>query len=275
MFRRILNTRALCAGLATAVLFAASLNTIAGETMAVTGKETEAVEETEEKVVSGVLNLDLNTHFISYGQDVWAAGAAWDDPLFNPSLELTIALGGNFNFILGTWWDVNDNADSSIGDAIQEIDVWAGFSYIAGPVTFKLLYQEWLFASDSERIVDFIVAVDTLLNPSLTVHGRVDGNGPQEEGVVFVLGIAEGFEAGPFTFNFPLNVAFATDEYHGGDAGFAYVSVGATASVPVPFLPGDWSAHAGVTYYHTDSGVIPTNPDEDFVTGNIGLTLAF
>ena len=31
-----------------------------------------------------------------------------------------------FNLYAGTWWDVNNNADSSISDAIQEIDVWLG-----------------------------------------------------------------------------------------------------------------------------------------------------
>jgi hypothetical protein len=40
---------------------------------------------------------------MSFGQDVWAAGNNWDDPLFHPSLELNFDLGSGFTGILGTW----------------------------------------------------------------------------------------------------------------------------------------------------------------------------
>ncbi len=238
---------------------------------------TKMEEEAKVDPVSGSLNLDVNTHFISYGLDVWAAGAAWDDALFNPSFELNIALGGGFTFIIGTWWDVNDNAVSSIGGrGIQEVDVYGGLGYTVGLVSFTALYQEWMYGGGSERIVDFIVAVDTFLNPSLTIHGRVDGDDlGLEEGIVGVVGIEEGFDAGPVSISFPAAVAFATDNYHGGDGGFAYASLGVNASVPLTFLPGDWSLHAGVTGYYTNDEVIPSNPDETFITGNAGLTLAF
>lgn len=269
---------AISAGIGIALL-SSPLAAMAG-TMMAPGKESKEVvveEKVEKKVVSGTLSLDVNTHFISYGLDVWGAGTEWRDCLFNPSLELTLALGGNFNFIIGTWWDVTDNTDSSIGDSVDEVDVWGGFGYTAGPVSLTLLYQEWMYAGDSERIVDFTIGVDTFLHPSLTVHGRVDGIGSigQETGCAFVLGVEEGFDAGPVTFSFPVAVGFMTDNFQGGDGGFGYVSAGANASVPLPFLPGDWSAHAGVTYYHTNGDVIPSNPDEDFVTGNAGITLAF
>jgi hypothetical protein len=229
----------------------------------------------EEDPVSGTLALMVNTHFISYGADVWAAGLEWDDVLFNPSFELTIDLGGGFGFIIGTWWDVNDNADSNIGDAIQEVDVWAGLSYATGPLTFTLLYQEWMYASDSDRIVDFKVAFDTLFSPYILIHGRVDAGPTPDEGIVGVLGGSYGFEAGPVSFTIPASVAFATDDYFGGDGGFAYASTGLSASVPLPFLPGEWSFSAAVNYYYTMSDVYPSNPDENIVTGTTGLTLSF
>lgn len=232
------------------------------------------IEEPEPKVVSGTLSLAVNTHFILYGLDVWGAGSSWDDILFNPSIELSLDLGGGFSFILGTWWDVNDNAESNI-DNIQEIDVYAGFGYSVDKWSFTLLYQEWLYASQSERIVDFIVGYDTFLNPSLTVHGRVDNGFGGDNGVVFVLGVSEGFEAGSVSFNFPLNVGFATDGFHGGDGGFAYASLALEVGVPLTFLPGDWSLDGALTGYYTYDEVIPTNPDDLFATGTIGLTLSF
>ena len=225
--------------------------------------------------ISGTLSFDVNTHFISYGADVWATGEDWDDPLFNPSFELNIAGTDRLKFIVGTWFDVNDNADTNIGDAIQEVDVWAGFSYSLEKVSFKLLYQEWMYASQVERIVDFVVAGNMFLSPSLTIHSRVDAGLGMKEGVVAVLGIAHALSAGDFSFSFPLNVAFATDEYHGGDGGYAFASIGANASLPLEFMPGSWTLNAGVTGYHTNDDVIPNNPEEAFVTGKLGFTLAF
>ena len=228
-------------------------------------------------IVTGTLGLNYNTHFVSYGQDMWNAGTGFGDKgTFNPSIELYFDLGSGFKGILGTWWDVNSNADSNIGDSIQEIDVWAGLGYTTGPWSFTLVYQEWLYASQSERIVDFKIAyADSFLNPSLMLHGRVDGAEPFDTGLVTVLGIAPGTKAGPVALTFPVQVAADTDGFHGGDGGFSFVSAGVAASVPVSFLPGSWSLNAGLTFYHTEGSVFPTNVDEDFLTGTIGLGLAF
>lgn len=262
--------------LGTAVLLAHSVT--AQEATPAEARESTPPEKPDAPAspVSGTFSLDVNTHFISYGADVWATGTSWRDPLFNPSLELNIAATDQLKFIIGTWWDVNDNAETSIGDKkIQEIDVWVGASYAFEKVTFKLLYQEWMYASQSERIIDLVVSGNVFLNPSLTIHSRIDSGLTVDEGVVGVLGIAHNMSAGPIGLSFPLNVAFATDEYHGGDAGYAFASIGANASVPLPFLPGNWSLNAGLTGYHTNEDVIPNNPDEAFLTGKLGLTLAF
>ncbi|MDB6132370.1 MAG: hypothetical protein JWM59_613 [Verrucomicrobiales bacterium] len=228
--------------------------------------------------VTGTLGLNYNTHFISYGQDIWQAGTDFgDNATFNPSFELNFDLSHGFKAILGTWWDVNKNAPSNIGDdVIQEIDVWGGFSYTVNKWSFSLLYQEWMYASQSERIVDFKIAyADGLLNPSLLLHGRVDGAEPFDTGLVTVLGIAPGTKAGPLTLTFPIQVAADTDGFHGGDGGFSFASAGVTASVPLKFMPGDWALNAGLIYYHTEKSVFPTNPDSDFLTGTIGLGLTF
>ncbi|MCB1095130.1 MAG: hypothetical protein KDN22_06075 [Verrucomicrobiae bacterium] len=267
---------------AAAVLVAGSaLPCFAGDEMPTLPSPPLPLAETKpSSSVSGSLSLDVNTHFISYGADIWGGGNDFEDALFNPSLELAWDLGNDFTFTLGTWWDINDKAVSSIGKNVQEVDVWAGISYGGGPVEISLTYQEWMYAEESERIVDLGLGFDAPLSPSLTIHGRVDdGASGGDLGVVAVAGIElPSFSLGAVEFSLPVNVAFATDGFHGGDAGFAYASAGVGASIPLAFMGdtmGSWALNAGVTYYYTNSDVIPNNPDESFFTGNVGIGLSF
>jgi hypothetical protein len=254
---------------------------IAGDEMSMPSAPAPApVEAAPSSSVSGSLSLDVNTHFISYGADIWGGGNDFDDALFNPSLELAWDLGNDLTFTLGTWWDINDKAVSSIGKNVQEVDVWAGISYGGGPVEVSLTYQEWMYAEESERIVDLGLGFDAPLSPSLTIHGRVDdGASGGDLGVVAVAGIElPSFTLGTVEFSLPVSVAFATDGFHGGDAGFAFASAGVGASIPLAFMSdalGSWALNAGVTYYYTNSDVIPNNPDESFLTGTVGIGLSF
>ena len=241
------------------------------------------VTEEETPFVTGTLSLMVDTHFVSYGFDVWGAGENWDDPLFHPMLELNFDLGEGFKGILGTWWDVNNNQDTdatSIGNnKIQEVDVWAGVGYSMGDWSFTALYQEWMFAGQSERIVDLKAGYAHFLNPSLTLHFRVDNDLGLDNGLATVLGIAPGTSWEDISFSFPVNVAFETDGFHGGDSGWSFASVGASASVPLKFIPkGDWTFSAGLTYYFTSEDVIPSNAingEENFLTGTAGVVLTF
>lgn len=237
--------------------------------------QAEAAEETP--FVTGSLTFAANTHFISYGADVWGAGSDWDDLLFNPMVDLSLDLGGGFSALIGTWWDVNDNADSSIANAVQEVDVWAGIAYSKGDWSVSLIYQDWMYASQSERIVDLNIGYSHFLNPSLTLHARVDHDlGPDiDNGLAVVLGIAPGMDAGPVVLSFPIKIAAQTDKFHGGDSGFSFASAGVGASLPLKFMRGDWSLDAGLTLYHTNDDVIPGNPDDFFLTGSLGLKLKF
>jgi hypothetical protein len=256
---------------------AASLLALAGLVHAAAGSD---LQEAPTPFVSGTLDLSGNTHFVSYGQDIWGTGNDWghNSPIFNPSIELTLDLGKGWSGMLGTWWDVNRNAPSDIGNAIQEVDVWAGVGYGVGDFSFTLLYQEWLYAGQSERIVDFVIGYDHWLNPSLTLHGRVDHDiGPDfKNGLTTVLGVAPGKDFGPVSVSLPLNVAFDTDGMHGGDAGFSFASAGIDASVPLTFVTkGNWSLNGGIAVYHTDDDVIVGNPDDTFVTARLGVSLGF
>ena len=240
------------------------------------------VEETP--FVTGNVTFSANTHFISYGQDIWGYGDnEYHRILFNPSAELNFNLGNGFSAIVGTWWDVNDNGESNIGNHIQEVDIWAGFGYQVDKLKFTLLYQNWAYGFQNEGIIDFKVAYTHFLNPSLLLHGRiyngigdyVDGNGginSYENGLAVVLGIAPTAKVGPVTFSFPLQVAADTDGFHAGDAGFSFASAGVTATVP---LAEHVTFSVGGTYYHTNDDVIPTNPDSDFVTGSASIAINF
>ena len=230
--------------------------------------------EAETPFVTGSLSLTLDSHFISYGADVWGGGSDINDALIHPNLEYVFAVAPNVSFILGTWMDINDKGNSNVGtNKVQEVDIWAGFGTSVGDTKVTLLYQEWMYASTSERIVDLKFGFAGALAPSFTVHGRVDGEG-MDTGAAFVAGISPGTTAGKAALSLPISVAADTDGFHGGDAGFSYASVGASASVP---LGGDGSPSlgAGVTFYHTNEDVIPGNVDEDFVTGSLTLSLAF
>lgn len=240
---------------------------------------------TRDEVVSGVLKLDLNTHYISYGNDTWGDGNPNIDELnFNPFLELAFALPANFKATLGTWWDVNGKGSgSTLGGDLREVDVWVGLAYTYNELTIGVVGQEWLYGSDSEEIVDVNLSYDCFLKPTLIIHNRVgeEASGG-DNGSVIIGGISYGFDAGPVAITFPLNVAyFATSDFYGagGNTGFGYASIGLGASLPLsPYLGsayGNWTLNGGLTYYFTDKDITINNTQDKFLTANLGLSLSF
>jgi len=270
------------------LLKSALLATLLGTSAAMAGepeKPMAPAPEPESKF-SGTLNFDYNTHFISYGFDVWGDGNDLDAGTFNPSLELTWKLPNNFSAILGTWWDVNGKGSDPLGGSIQEVDVWGGFGYTYDKFSVTALYQAWNYGSATEEIVDVKFAYNCLLSPSLTVHNRIDeGASGGHTGTILVFGLSHSLEAGPVTISFPFNLAvFLQDDFHPAstDSGIGYGSLGVAATLPLKCLGkeyGEWNLHGGVTYYMTDNGVVGNeafgNPDNNFFTANIGIGCAF
>ncbi len=234
------------------------------------------VEPKETPFVTGFLSVSYDTHFISYGQDVWGAGMDWGDSLIHPALELDFAVAENLQFYVNLWADVNDNTNAEIGKYVQELDVNIGFYYTMDKYKFQLGYGAWMYANQTESVIDFKVSYSGFysLNPFLAIHGRPDigDNIGLDTGVVGQLGIAPGTTLGPVALTFPVTVSFDTDGFHGGSSGFAYVSAGVAASIPVTK---HISVGLAAIYYHTNDSVIPGNPDSDFVTGTAGFTVAF
>ncbi len=233
-------------------------------------------------VISGVLSLSGNSHFISYGWDTWRDGTSMSDLEFNPSLEYTFQLPRNFSLIVGTWWAVTGKGSpaDSIGGNIQEIDLWAGVGYKIDKFSITTTYQSWIYGHSTEQILDVKLAYDCFLSPSLMFHNRFDGGqAAGAEGTVMVLGLAYELEAGPVTISFPLNLGTllgGSYYYSGADSGYAYTSLGAQASYPLAFLGdsyGDWSLNTGLTQYWTNANV--GNPANNFLTYNFGISASF
>jgi hypothetical protein len=260
---------------------------------AIAGTETVApapVAPAEEDCISGVLTLAGNSHFISYGRDVWADGSSLNQLGFNPSLEFSFKLPENFVLTAGTWWDVNTKApqgfDAPLGAKIQEIDLWTGLAWTYDKFTIGGTYQGWIYGGSTEQIADLKLSYDCLLSPSLTWHNRLtEGASGGDTGSMLVLGLSHTFELGPVSLSTPVNFAYVLSEdynrsqaFGGSGNDYAYTSVGLQAAYPLEFLGdcyGEWSLISGLTYYWTSGNVIPNNPTNKFLTYNFGLSASF
>ncbi len=290
------------AGFVCAPSFVLGLAVGAPTLLADTGADTDfilAEHDGPEMKISGAAGIDYNTHFISWGYDVWGQGDNWGSAsTLNPWAELSFDLG-TFTATVGTWWDVNDNAPASIGSDLQEIDMYYGISTSVDKFSFGITYQDWYYGGSTEKVLDISVGYDDsemwdgdfALNPSFTAHRLLSGGeiaGVKDAGWAYAVSIEPGFtlvdsETYPIDVAIPVTVLFGDDDFYADD-GFASVSVGAIFSMPASFIPseyGEWSLSAGVTYYMQDDDAIPNpaaggvNPDDDFLTGTVGISLSF
>ena len=252
----------------------------------------EAVIDETTMSVSATIGLDYNTHFVSYGLDVWGAGTDFgDNATFNPFAEVTLDFEA-FSFTAGTWQDINDNAESGLGGQIQEQDFYFSVGTGYEDFAFSGTYQVWHYAGGVEQVIDIGISYDDsalfdgnfAFNPSFLAHKRLAAStetGVPGNGWIFLLGVEPAVdlipgETYPVSLSIPVTVAFSDDEFY-ADGGFAYVSVGAQFAVPLAFIPtdlGEWGLSAGVTAYFTEEDVIG-NVDDSFLTGNVGVSLAF
>lgn len=239
-------------------------------------------QDDDAPAISAFGSFDINSHFMSYGWDVWGAGTG-SDMLFQPSFGIDAYLGGGMGVYAGIWMDINDLAGGTSTGDIQEVDVFVGTYFSAGPVSFDLAYQQWYWASDEEHVVDLSISYDTLFSPYVLIHARVQGNdngGTPEEGVVIEVGGSHAFDLSFAELSLSAAIGYvATDDFHGdGDTGIGYYNVGADIVIPVTFIPaglGEWDIHGGVDFYHTPEDVVPLNPEETFFTYNVGFGFAF
>ena len=270
-YRNRLHLTLLAAALGSGVALAGPTETV----------EAAPITAPDDDVISGTLSLDANSHFISYGNDVWGDGNSLSHPTFNPMVEIAFDLPNDLTLTFGTWWDMNSKiTPSAIGGKIQEIDLWTGLSYTYEKFTIGVTYQAWNYASSTEQIIDVGLEYDCFLSPSLLFHNRLDAGGSGgADGTVMVLGLSHSMELGPVSVSFPVNFAtFLGKNFHnatlGADSGYGYTSAGVNASYPLTFLGdtyGSWDLHGALTYFWTNNSVTVNNPENSFLTWNAGL----
>jgi len=131
----------------------------------------------------------------------------------------------------------------------------AGFYYVVGDFKFQLGYGAWMYASQTEHVVDAKVSTRTASSiPSwlFMAAWRMSCLSTRVWSLRPVSLLAPRWVRSLCPSRSPSR--FDTDNFHGGDAGFAYVSAGIGATVP---LTKQIALSFGVTYYHTQSDVIP------------------
>ena len=237
--------------------------------------------------VSADMGISYNSHFVSYGADVWGGGNAiyGDNSTTFVYGDLYINPTDNFGMFVNVWTDNNHNTTSAIGGSTQEIDLNIGGSYTVGKFTLGAAYGSWNYAGDTEESIEGSVAFDDSeispfsLSPKITYHQRIAANGTQGYGAVILGNVSHTFDLDyeGMSLTVPLTVAFFTDNF-GGKSGYAYASGGVSLGIPLSFISSDygaWSMNFDVIGYTTDKGALPGNKAQNFVTSQIGLKVAF
>jgi hypothetical protein len=243
--------------------------------------------------VSGDIGFNTNTHFVSYGLDVWGAGDSFYGSRTTNSIygDLGVKLTSDLTWTLNVWTDLNSNTAPSIGGSLQELDINTGFAYAFGSgFTGSVTYGAWSYAADVEEVLDVALGFDDTgmlidgvgFMPKVTWHNRISGNGAQQIGSAIVAGVSPSFPLGDssLTLGIPAGlVFFTTDDFQGGTSGgLSYGYIGGSLGMPLAFIPasyGAWSANFDLIGYFTKASAIPGNPKADFLTGSFNVKMAF
>lgn len=274
--------------LTTGAIFSAAALSVqaAGETV----PAEEMAKENEESPWAFAISLDANSHFMSYGANVWKPDTddIGDEWLFQPSATIDYAINDVSGAYVGIWFDINDLADDpdvgpDLGDDTQEMDVWVGYWHTFGNFTLDLTFQQWYYASETEGIIDFTISYDAMFAPYLKAHTRIEAVGDQEKGTIYEAGVTlyEG-EISGVAYAFNAGVAFNFDDFHvEGEDGYAYSFIGASASYVIYSSDSlDVDLHGGLTYFDTDEDNVG-NFDSDgdsvggILTANFGIGFSF
>jgi hypothetical protein len=241
--------------------------------------------------ISADVGVSYNTHFISYGVDVWGGGNDFYGKRATTFVwgDLAIKATDALTFTVTVWSDNNDNVPSGIGGHIQEVDFDPGFTYSFGKFTAGATYNAWSYAGDVEESLDLSLGFDDTgliwpgiaFGPKVTWHDRVSGNGSQRIGSAFVFSVGPTFPIGDgFSIAVPAGIAFfTTDDFQGGNkSGYGFSYVGGSLGYGLTFVPamyGKWSVNFDLIEYFTDKKAIPGNPESSFLTASLGLKVAY
>jgi hypothetical protein len=243
-------------------------------------------QEEEASPFSFNISLDANSHFMSYGANVWGTETEdiGDEWLFQPSASIDYAINDTSGLYVGAWFDINGvegagpgEVGPDLGGDTKEMDLWIGYWITAGDFTFDFTFQQWYYADEVEGIFDVTVSYDTLFSPYIKAHNRFECVGDQQKGTMFEVGgtLYEGEVAG-IAYGFSAGVGFSLDDYHvAGEDGYAYSFLGASASYVIYSGDSlDIDVHGGLTYFDTDEDTTG-NAEDSYLTANIGVGFSF
>jgi hypothetical protein len=171
---------------------------------------------------------------------------------------------------LGTWTSLHAQPSAGDGDIIYETDYYAGVDFSSGPFTLGVIYTAYTYPSNvfgsiqefgaklSYRDGDMMkkLGVPFALSPYVGYYIETsDENAGGTQDHYLEVGIAPSFSVGnSVTIGVPVVLGMSPDHYYldsdGHNEFFGYLSVGLTASVPLP-LPakyGAWALTGSVTY---------------------------
>lgn len=196
--------------------------------------------------------------------------------------------------------------------SFYEFDWWVGMSFEIGSLNVTAYYEEFLNPSDDfvamtagfeSSHVQTVFTYDGLgdglfglnenvnLNPHVRLLFECDGSvGPTaDDGVYIELGVAPSFTLidsvdAPVTLSIPVTVGLGANDFYENDEELGYVSVGVTASMPLPMLAewGNWTMTTGVSVIDGNDdavGAFNSNvagqSDDTRVVGFISFGLGF
>lgn len=238
----------------------------------------------EESPFSFSASLDQNSHFMSYGANVWAGDTEniGDGGTFNPSVGLNYALSDSSGIYAGAWFDINNYTNTpdvgpDLGSKVQEMDLWLGYYFSVDKFTFDFTYQAWLYNGENEGIFDLAISYDTTFAPYVKFHNRIESHNGIEKGTMIEVGgtLYEGEYEG-IGYGVSAGVGFSLDDYHkAGEEGYAYSFIGASASKVIYSSDSvEVDLHGGLTYYDTDE-TTTGNAESGYLTSNIGIGFSF
>ena len=246
------------------------------------GKET-PVEKCKESCISGSLGIDVVSMYVSHGV-FYENQAAIFQPYGSLSFQLQEGEGAlnSTSFDLG-WWNSFHSRHTDAGvvnGGRQTTPAWFETDFSFG-LTFNFLknfsfsptYTFYLSPNDAfetAQTLSFKLSYDDTdllgalaLHPGVNVWWEVDnkiGTGP-DEGFIYEFGISPARSFGDLTVTLPISAGLGSSGGYtnadGGDEVYGYFTAGVNLSFALKSIPeclGEWSVHAGYSYYNLGDG---------------------
>lgn len=168
--------------------------------------------------VSASVSVDYASSYIFRGVTVNK------DSAVQPGLELSFLE----NAAVGVWGNIP--FDAAEGELEQELDAYASYTLPLGMASFTLGIIEYMYPEDdidNDREIQFGIALDTILNPSLTAYAGIDGAIEDSEFYEFALG-QDLYSQGELSFSLGGSLGYLDSDI--GEDGLSYgmVTLGAS-----------------------------------------------